>query len=170
MDKELYKNGSGYADPTAYEAMKGWNKMDVRKFEIWSYSTMNGNEREGIIIASDERHVVMLGLLDNPCQGAIAVPSKHGEMYVHPLKLCYCTSRNLGEYVQNIPDMKAEEIWTAFLESFGVPKRDAENAVGNEVRSCEYVSEITEQDLRSTQVERDIYIGLYRELLDKLTK
>lgn len=61
-DKELWLNGSGYADPTAYKAMKGVMEMSVKVGEIYTTKTDRDMGREVLILATDGRICTVLNV------------------------------------------------------------------------------------------------------------
>ena len=168
MDKELYRNGSGYADPTAYQAMKGMNSMDVRRFEIWSYVTTTGIERMGIVMAGNKNTALMFALYDKPISDGIQIVTMRGEKYMSPILMTFCTEKNIGQYIQDIPKEKEEEIMSAFLEAFDLSDHEVKKRAEVLPENSGYKEEM-ELKLCAVTTERDVYQGLYRELLDKIT-
>ena len=171
MDKELFKNASGYNDPTAYNAMKGMMNMNVNAFEIYTYD-IQGNERMGIVLAQESGYVTILPLLEKQRVSSITVPTVRGERFVFPACLSYVTDTRLIDYVQTVPEGIAEEIREGmsalFMDVLAEPDSgECARQARQEERIChDDTAELLAAEIR----EKEIYKGLYRELLDKLVQ
>ena len=173
MDRELFRNGSGYADPTAYNAMitVEEEKMQTKPFEIWKYE-VGANEKMGIVMAQEDGVVTVLPLFERPVQNGIEFSMIQGIRSVHPARLSYVMESKLIGYVQDIPAALADDLSNSFQMTFWdiIPKSEndipAENVPFVEPKG---ISDIQLQ-LEGERREKEVYKGLYEGLLDKLIK
>ena len=143
--EELFRNGSGYADPTAYKAMITMEEkiMEVRPYEIWRY-TVGGNERIGVVASQFDRTISVMPLFESDFLGSVEVTTLQGPRYAHPIRMNFVPQGKLIEYVQDVPEAAVNDIMNLFHECYSeiIPETDdhAENI-------CD--PEMPVQDLRS---------------------
>lgn len=171
MDKELFKNASGYSDPTAYNAMKGMINMNVNAFEIYTYD-IQGNEKMGIVLAQESGFTTILPLLEKQRVSSITVPTVRGERFVSPACMSYVTDTRLIDYVQTVPESIAEEIRERISALFMDVLSESDNEGHmREFHEEENAHQDDKTELLAAEIrEKEIYKGLYRELLDKLVQ
>ena len=186
MDRELFRNGSGYADPTAYKAMITMEEknMEVRPYEIWKY-TVNGNEKIGVAMAHYDAVVAMMPLFEKSFLGSVEIPTLHGPRYAHPVRMTYVLESRLVEYVQDVSESAVNDIMNLFHECYSEIIPEADIHAANRFAPCapgvpgpilppgnvEYPDN-TELQIRleGERREKEVYKGLYESLLDKLIK
>ena len=180
MDRELFRNGSGYADPTAYRAMITMEEkiMEVRPYEIWRY-TVGENEKIGVAMAHYDAVVAMMPLFEKSFLGSVEISTLQGPRYAHPVKMTYVLESRLVEYVQDVSEATANDIMNLFHECYSeiIPEADdhAENTCNPEMPvqalAVEYPDNTDLQiQLEGERREKEVYKGLYESLLDKLIK
>lgn len=198
MDMELLRNGSGYVDYTAYKALSNYERTEKemlakinnesRNGEIWKVSTSSRTEKEILIIQDRGNYVVGLVLNDNFFIGAITIRSI-AEKYTDPGKVSYYFDDRLETYVKTITSSEYEKVMDVVSDALGLKYNG-----GNETEAVEPVeydeSKTTElpfpapaqednyiritfeefESMAKANTEKDIYKGLYEQLLAKLIK
>lgn len=186
MDRELFRNGSGYADPTAYKAMITMEEknMEVRPYEIWRY-TVGENEKIGVVMAHYDAVIAVMPLFEKSFLGCVQVSTLQGPRYVHPIKMTYVLESRLVEYVQDVPEAAVNDIMNLFHWCYSeiIPKADVHAA--NSFGPCDLgepgpilppgnveYPDNTELQIRleGERREKEVYKGMYEILLDKLIK
>lgn len=188
MDRELFRNGSGYADPTAYNAMITMEEknMEVRPYEIWRYA-VGENEKIGVAMAHYDAVVAVMPLFEKSFLGSVEISTLQGPRYVHPVKMTYVLESRLVEYVQDVPEVAVNDIMNIFSEVYS-EIWTAETTLPEGAESCGYDApgetgpilppgnieypDNTELQIRleGERREKEVYKGLYEGLLDKLIK
>lgn len=109
QDWELKRNGSGYFDPTAYEAIKNTrggvsvNGDTINAGEVWQFATTQGI-REILTIQVFNNYAVGLMLVDNPpAENGIRVRSR-SMMYADAGRLTYAYYDKFTEFVRATSD------------------------------------------------------------------
>lgn len=133
-DRELRRNGSGYYDPTAYKALKNYereaNHMEYKRGEIFKYNT-TGGEREILIVSSNERcegyYLNALFLNDNASGNYVQVAC--GDLrYVDCDKVSLVTASNMGEYIRTATESEMLQIDNGIIDSLGLVLSDETDA------------------------------------------
>ena len=198
IDYSLKKNGSGYADPTAYEAIravekgKGEEKMvEFYKGDIVEIELKNGSLKEAIVLQVHEKYSNILAITDDA-----RMPYKvtcRGEKYVDPGMVQYVFHDRVVNFVRSMTDSEYEAIMDAVIDALGhVPKQLPEESAatepeqGNEQEpeqkpqpqpSVRFVRDgdvmVTEieylkKKLVQAQVERNVYKELYEKLIGSM--
>ena len=93
MQKDnLHKNGSGYYDPTAYEAIKNVereeNEMEIRKGEIWE-DEMGNNLRTAVVLAVHGSYSIVLSFTEKERDRSTVQINAHGMKYTEPGMISY---------------------------------------------------------------------------------
>lgn len=110
-DFRLDRNGQGYRDETAYNAIKSVEgvKEMVKSGEIWQ---VNGGTQEAYIIKAFENVSVILTLSENVRNtGEIPVQSR-AQMWTDPRKISFTYNSNFTDFVKKVPEDEAERINT----------------------------------------------------------
>lgn len=119
MDRELFRNGSGYADPTAYRAMITMEEknMETKPFEVWKYEISTG-EKMGIVMAQEGNIISVLPLFDRPFAGGIEITTVQGVRFVHPIRMAHVGESKLISYVQDVPEDSVRDIAGGFCKIY----------------------------------------------------
>lgn len=129
-DRELRRNGSGYYDPTAYKALKNYEReadhMEYKRGEIFKYNT-SGGEREILIVSSNERcegyYLNALFLNDNASGNYVQVVC--GDLrYVDCDKVSLVTAGNMGEYIRTATEAEMLQVDNGIIDSLGLVLSD----------------------------------------------
>lgn len=167
MEQPLHRNGSGYFDKTAFEAMsnviKEGRTMD-RTGEIWEYETNKGDVKMAVIVADHGNVCNTLACMDKPCEDSIEVNCM-GIKYVNPQMLQYTFDYWLAGFVRKLTADEFTNIKSAVADALGM---------NCETKVVEKVVEVptAEKDdaTLATIAEGKIYREMYFDILDRLTK
>lgn len=191
MINDLFRNGSGYADPTAYKAIlnyqKGENIMEFNRGEIFEYSTNNGESKKALVLSADfrkeSRYISILVLQDEP-KGMVNVPIRTagGIMYADCGLVSFCTNERLGDYLRVATDEEMQQIDESVARCLGIEQKTAEIIKEVPVLPMESKTVIsadaikTEQklaveaveELAAAKAEANVYKNLYEQLLARM--
>ena len=106
MDSEIARNGSGYYDPTAFEAMKNIIKKKVDKMkhgEIWEIQQNNGQFKNVIVLASHNDIAQVLHISEYGGDYSIEVNCQ-GISFTDPRKIQYAFNDNFTNYIRTLKD------------------------------------------------------------------
>lgn len=107
-DRELWRNGSGYVDPTAYEAMRNVLQEDckMQRGEIW-LAKFNNQEREVLVITANTYYTSFVLLREEPTEWDNTELSSNSATtyYYNPCKLSF---KPIADYVRLVDEVGAE--------------------------------------------------------------
>ena len=180
MDIE-YKNHEGYADSTAYFAIKKGDKaMEFRRGEVFEYEMNNGDIRNVLVVSadyrSDSRMLSIVALNDHATnEDSIALSTVRGMMYADPWMVGFAPNHRFQEYVCSVKDEELAAVGEGIAEALGL-HLNTEKAVANVREASEnnyesYESLELEDALKMAAKEEaraDTYKELYEQLLDKI--
>ena len=115
MDRygDLRKNGSGYIDPTPYQALTSMYNPG----EIWTH-TNSGNEV--LILKDHDGFCTVLRLVDEEGKaGCISIVSR-ALKYTHPGMVQYVFNTQLGMMVKKLPDDEFQTVQEAVARAMGI--------------------------------------------------
>ena len=196
MDYELLRNGSGYVDPTAYEALKnfkGVNKTmnEFKRGEIYEVDCFNSSINEpryGIIVSAndreDSRYInVIVTSQSLKFDNEIPIVCK-GIYYDNCEKVTLLHVDKIGNFVKCASDYEMEQIDEGIARSLGIePKteyitKETQAAVQENTLDVEEagtyikltIAEFEEMVASKTEAElkAKIYKDLHEKLLDKV--
>lgn len=167
---ELKKNGSGYVDYTAYEAIKQASRggEKVHSGEIWGITQNNGTKKYVIVLAVSDDCTTILRLTDAEWDGAYPVKCK-GLMYTDVYKIGYCFYNTYDNFIRAMTEKEYADLMEKVAAALGLPARGQVEVE----KPVEVVKEIVKPDpetgkaLAQAETERDIYKALYQELMAK---
>lgn len=182
MDKELFRNGSGYVDITAYKALsnieKEINNMEFNRGEIFEYEEVNrGILRKALIISADfrsgERSQSVLLLTEEP-KGEINVPIVcEGMMYADCGRVSFAMADRIGRYIRTATAEEMAQIDEGVAKCLGLEQKEMDLmplssplpiSTTEEVTAVEFYSE----ELATAKAEAKIFRDLYEKLLAKV--
>lgn len=180
MDPEIARNGSGYYDPTAFEAMKNIiKKVKVYKMkhgEIWEIQQNNGEFKNVIVLASHNDIAQVLHISKYGGDNSIEVNCQ-GISFTDPRKIQYAFNDNFTNYIRTLKDEEFEAIMDAVAEGLGLVT-SYEKAVEPVQEEWHPIPEVLErlpfdgesEELIKAKTERDVYKDLYENLLADVMK
>ena len=181
---EMKKNGSGYSDPTAYEALKHITKMEEKTMEFYrgnivEIETKNGNLKEAVVLQTHEKYATILALTDDE-RMPYSVNCR-GERYTNPGMVQYVFNDHVAGFIRSMTDSEYESIMNAVIDSLGYYPQQARSenpepeneqkgylqAVIEKERKDAY---LLKKELAQVQTERTVYKDLYTDILDRVMK
>lgn len=187
MDNELFRNGSGYADITAYKAMKNiegrTNNMEFCRGEIFEYEHMgSGVIKKALVVAADfrknDRFISIIILTDEP-KGKINVPINcQGIMYADCGMVSFATNDRLMDYIRTATADEMAQIDEGIAKCLGLEQKTVEVPVEKVVEVTpppmvlpevhEGTVEFFSEELATAKAEAKIFKDLYEKLLEKV--
>lgn len=179
MDKELFRNGSGYVDITAYKALSNIEKeinnmeLEFNRGEIFEYEEVNRNTfRKALIISADfragERSQSVILLAEEP-KGEINVPIVcEGMMYADCGRVSFAMADRIGRFIRKATAEEMAQIDEGVAKCLGIKQKTVEVPVQV---SAQYPSEThlkSAEMLARARTEAGIYKNLYEQLLEKV--
>ena len=184
---EIKKNGSGYNDPTAYEALKNIIQMEGKTMEFYrgdivEIETKNGNLKEAVVLQTHDKYSNILILTDDD-RMPYSVNCR-GERYANPGMVQYVFNDHVTGFIRSMTDSEYESIMNAVIDSLGYypqqsvgseePDPEREN---DEIKYLQKVIEkerkdadLLKKELAQVQTERTVYKDLYTDILDRVMK
>lgn len=112
-DRELMRNGSGYYDPTAYEALRNIIEEDkmMQRGEIWT-ALFNGKERPVLVVTAADKRTSFILLKDErtPRDTEELLTSSAEVKYYNPSALSYKIPTDYRKRVGNVDKEQMQEI------------------------------------------------------------
>lgn len=153
MKNDIKKNGSGYYDPTAFEAIinaGGVNNMEVYKGDIFYIEKGKTGEKSPAVVVSateviEETGCAQVAWLTNKEENSSSTHAK--VMCMTPSvaiceKLSFAYLDRFGEYIRTCTEKEIQDIDNAMLATFGI-ERQNDNADCEEIRTLK--EELSEQ-------------------------
>lgn len=153
MKNDIKKNGSGYYDPTAFEAIinaGGVNNMEVYKGDIFYIEKGKTGEKSPAVVVSateviEETGCAQVAWLTNKEENSSSTHAK--VMCMTPSvaiceKLSFAYLDRFGEYIRTCTEKEIQDIDNAILATFGI-ERQNDNADCEEIRTLK--EELSEQ-------------------------
>ena len=185
MNNELFRNASGYADITAYKAIKNVegceNDMGFNRGEIWEYETIGKPEMKKALVVSanfraNDRYVNVILLTDEP-KGRISVPIVcEGMMYADCGMVSFSANDRLGRFIRTATAAEMAQIDEGIAQCLGLEMKDVgmpTESVAEIIKPVvlplqEASVEVFSAELAEVKAEARIYKNLYEKLLDKM--
>ena len=181
VDKELFRNGSGYADPTAYKALSNIERdedMDYKRGEIFEIEMNNRPDtKKALVVSADfrsgENYLNVIVLTDEP-KGNVNVPIVcEGKMYADCGMVSFITSNRLLRFIRKAREDEMNQIDEGIAKCLGLEMKD----VGLPTESIAKIVapmivepsvEVFSEELATAKAEANIYKDLYEKLLAKV--
>lgn len=162
MDNDMLRNGSGYIDPTAAQAMKNM----VYPGEIWTTAT----GKEVLILKDHGKVCTVLTLLDEEKAGCIEVVSR-AKRWCNPLFVTFVTRQNIGGFVKRLRAEDFADIWARVAEGMGFSADSAREINRLKGENADMREKLRRSAL-AAQAEKEAmlpYKTMYYDLVDRLT-
>lgn len=178
-DYEILRNGSGYADPTAYKAIQNYQRgeviLELKRGEIYEYEMPNGKEiKHALIVSGDFRNdygcLNVIVLTDEEKTDGFYVPIVcGGMMYADCCMVSFALRSRIGNYVRTATDKEMAQIDAGIAKCLDIEQKTVEVPVEKivEVPAPVQYSDNTEE-LMKAKAEASIYKNLYEQLLAKV--
>lgn len=193
MDKELFRNGSGYADITAYKTMMNierriGNIMEFCRGEIFEYEHISTSAiKKALVVAADfrknDRYISVILLTEEP-KGKINIPIVcEGMMYADCGMVSFATNDRLGNYIRTATAEEMAQIDEGIAKCLGIEQKTVEvpaekivqvpaERTGFEefkeiyLKTSEKVQQM--EEIATAKAEANVYKNLYEKLLAKV--
>ena len=181
----MFRNGSGYADPTAYKALSNIErdeKMEFNRGEIFEYEEVNkGIYRKALILSADfrstERWQSVILLNEEP-KGKINVPiACEGMMYADCGVVSFAHADRLGNFIKRATEEEMAQIDEGVAKCLGIEiepvymdSSEEIERLQHELRKCNNIIPACDntEELATAKAEAKIYKDLYEKLLAKV--
>ena len=188
---ELRRNGSGYYDPTAYKAMKRYEREEEeveqkpKKGEIWEVEY--GHETKmALVVASHGSYCTILSLVDDDREGRDVHINARGIKHTESGMVSYKFNVAFVEYVRTTTEEEFADVMQKVAKSLniecdGCERIVTENALKLTIKRMKEENEILKEQVEKLQdagtdsaevirltTERDLYKAQYERLLEKL--
>lgn len=161
----LYKNSEGYADPTAYEAIRGMAKPG----EIWVYK-----DREILIVKNQGSYCNVLQL-GSYKKGCIDINGR----YAQPGMISYAFNNLLTERVETLSDDKINTILQEVADALELRvTKNWDNAAGLQQRlfvpleaekeKIEFIDPAKDAEIAALKATNEMLQSMYNDLLAKV--
>lgn len=162
MKNDIKKNGSGYYDPTAFEAIinaGGVNNMEVYKGDIFYIEKGKTGEKSPAVVVSateviEETGCAQVAWLTNKEENSSSTHVK--VMCMTPSvaiceKLSFAYLDRFGEYIRTCTEKEIQDIDNAMLATFGI-ERQNDNADCEEIRTLKKELEEKQREIEEMKV------------------
>lgn len=164
---DLLRNGSGYIDPTAYEAMKNFDKeqreMKFRRGYIYDYEVKPGDIRPAIVVSADFRagddilNVIVLSTERKAMRDVLV----GGCYYADPATVSFAWACRLGDRIDGAKDYEMETLDDEIMRFLGFePKEYVVDVTANPIADP--------RDFSAELIEAKTEARIYRELYERL--
>lgn len=175
IDKEFKRNGSGYYDPTAYEALGNYRKENetMKAKEIWEIKQNNGKYQDVLVLAVNGDVATCLNLMDQYASNRIEIICQ-GMKYVDTRKLQFTFEDTSVNFIRSLTDEEYDIIMNDVAVKLGIDRKtviqkvEVPVEVKEEPKKAEMIPTFdmgTIKEIERAKTERDIYKGLYEKLL-----
>ena len=130
MDKELLRNGEGYVDPTAYEAMKKWEgvKMQLNPGDVIKITMGVNNNYAMCFVVKDENDYTEIVVAhkdveyvgQNFCEIKLDIYGDKKTSYIDAAKLSYVTHDRIKCRISILSDEEREKMFGAIKTALGL--------------------------------------------------
>lgn len=174
MCDELKRNGSGYYDPTAYEALKNVRKeelkMGFKRGEIYECEIANGTDMKyALVVSCDARQndrYLSIVMLNTEPYGRNPVEIKVLDMcYADCDRVSFAEQRRLGNFVRMASEKEMQEIDARLAEAIGLGGIDHQESASRMAQVDEYRMRIEglERELDNKKTEISDLTGKLKE-------
>jgi len=181
---DLLRNGSGYVDFVAFEAIKNIEKEKKAMFkrgEIFEYEMRDrGDVKMALVVSADfranDRFVNIIILNENPV-GEVTVPIVcRGKMYADCGMVSFAHTDRMLDFVRKATDAEMAQIDAGIMECLGLERKELElpEAKIPEFKEIalmpmqEAKVETYSEELATAKAEANVYKDLYEKLLAKM--
>lgn len=190
MDYELFRNGSGYVDYTAYKAILNIErdkKMEFNRGEIFEYETFKNENRKALIVSADSRknneiQSVIL-LIDEPKTDKAIPVVCEGMMYAECDLISFVRSDRLINFIRVAREEEMAKVDAGIAQALGIEQEKTEIVIEKRSEPVEFTIEknkpvifdpkpasveVFSEELIKAQTEAETYKNLYDQLLSKV--
>lgn len=165
MTNDLFRNGSGYIDPTAYQALKNYDKeqreMKFRRGYIYDYAVKEGDIRPAMVVSADFRagddvlNVIVLSTERKTMRDVLV----GGCYYADPCTVSFAWSTRMGECICGATAYEMEFLDNEIMHCLGLEGKVEQEAITTTVEPRNFAVELAEAKTEAR---------VYRELFERL--
>ena len=180
MEYGINRNGSGYADPTAYDAIKNIMKseektMNFYRGDIVDFELNNGLSKEAVILSVHDNYssVVVLWDKEKPY-----IVNCRGMKYTDPGMVQYVFNDKITGFVRSMSDQEYADIMQAVVDSLGYEAPEqVKKAEVKEAAPEEFIPPVAvdgpfniafREEMVQIKAERNVYKELYENLINSM--
>lgn len=162
-----FKNPEGYADPTAYHAIKKTQGEDMEKGTVIKYKDSRGSETLMVTLGSDGEVVTGITLMPTRRGGAVPVCG----MYASPERIRYMYFNSIPDYevAMYASDDDLTSLLTAVAGYIGLEIVSDKEMPAEDEEPVKTAPAASDARVIQLETEARIYKGLYESLLAKVT-
>lgn len=162
-----FKNPEGYADPTAYHAIKKIQGENMEKGTVIKYKDNRGNETLMVTLGSDGEVVTGITLMPSRRNGAIPVCG----LYASPERIRYMYFNSIPDYevAMYASDDDLTSLLTAVAGYIGLEIVSDKEMPAEDEEPVKTAPAASDARVIQLETEARIYKGLYESLLAKVT-
>lgn len=180
----MFRNGSGYADPTAYKAflnIERDGKMEFKRGEIFEYAVKD-DTKKALVVSADFRkkdHMLSVIVLADEPKGSVSVPITTGSgiMYADCCMVAFAQHDRFGNYLRTVKNDEMAQIDEGITKCLGIEiepvymdSSEEVERLQQELRKCNNIIPVCDntEELAAAKAEAKIYKDLYEKLLAKV--
>lgn len=162
-----FKNPEGYADPTAYHAIKKIQGENMEKGTVIKYKDNRGSETLMVTLGSDGEVVTGITLMPSRRNGAIPVCG----LYASPERIRYMYFNSIPDYeiAMYASDDDLTSLLTAVAGYIGLEIVSDKEMPAEDEEPVKTAPAASDARVIQLETEARIYKGLYESLLAKVT-
>ena len=173
MDKNIFYNGSGIKDPTAYKAIMVVEDMSFMRGEIYRVETKRGEEKFALIVSADFRKddkVVSVIFLSDECKNNDdVIINCFGLKYAPPSGVQYLFSDTIGEFVKRATSLEMDDVDRKISRYLGLPfERECVKEVANKAPAASEFPDSSHPIIPKELIEARTEARIYKDLCDRL--
>ena len=175
MKSDRY-NSEGYADPTAYNAIR--NIDTPKPGELWNIEQANGIQKQCVVLSCGNNTAVVLHLVEENRETCDISLNCRGMMYADSNMLQYTWYNRFVSYIRTLNAAEFETVMETVADTLEISRIETVK-VEKVVETVEVEKEPEKAqnedysgyvlELERAEAQLEIYKDLYRELLEKLT-
>ncbi len=181
MSNELFRNGSGYADITAYKAIinvERKNNMEFKRGEIFEYNSNAGTRKALIVSANYRKNNFILSaicLIDEERDGTVPILCGT-KMFADCEKVFYTQADRFGNYLRTATAKEMERVDEELCRTLGIEPQVVEKEVVKPIAEVKVDEKLMEKNselttlLNEANTKAGIFENLYKDLLAKVMK
>lgn len=178
-DYEIFRNGSGYVDITAYRAIKNYQEgeknMGFNRGDVFEYKMGTGEWRSALIVSADYRtdesyaSIIVLSP-DQKKEGHYVPVVCQGLMYADCSMVSFGRKSSFGDYLRTATDKEMKQIDAGIIKCLGleVEMPDVKDSPVSPEAVVQVLPVDVSEELTKAKAEADIYKELYEKLLAKM--
>lgn len=166
---ELKRNGSGYVDPTAYNALKNISDKKINAGEIWEVE-YHKEYRFAVVIAAQDRMCNILCLNEERTSEADIEVIAKGLKFTDPRMLSYKSNKSFVNFVRTMKEDEFEKLLDVVSGSLGFDAGSEayEEAALNQIKELKWQLQCEKELSAKRQIDNEDMLKLLEEMKAKM--